>query len=145
MSCVLLLGDILPYFGTYFGVWSSISSEPFNIFSWKFLQVFKNFMAPFYGSVLTLSRLQMHYEEVVYFLSLSLQKVLVLDYPDGFSITLAVTTQINFFSLNPLNFSHSARGHFHVFLSPCVFVYVPLCLKKLSIFWSYIFTGNFSH
>ena len=38
----------------------------------------RNFAAPFYGWGSTASRLQSHYEEVVYFLPLSSQKYLVL-------------------------------------------------------------------
>ena len=40
-------------------------------FSWNFLQIFKSFMAPFYGLGSTASRLQSHYEETVYLLPLS--------------------------------------------------------------------------
>ena len=38
----------------------------------------KSLMAPFYGWDSTVSRLQSHYEEIVYFLPLSFQKFLVL-------------------------------------------------------------------
>ena len=38
----------------------------------------KKFMAPFYGWGSTVSRLQSHYEETVYFLPLSPQEFLVL-------------------------------------------------------------------
>ena len=37
----------------------------------------KNFMAPFYGWGSTISRLQSHYEETVYFLPLLLQEYLI--------------------------------------------------------------------
>ena len=38
----------------------------------------KNFMVPFYGWGSTVSKLQSHYEETVYFLPLSSQNILVL-------------------------------------------------------------------
>ena len=42
----------------------------------KFLQIKENFMAPLWGS--TVSRLQCHYKEIIYFLPLSPQELLVL-------------------------------------------------------------------
>ena len=44
----------------------------------KTLRNFKNFMNPFYGCGSTVSRLQSHYKEIVYFLPVSSQKFLVL-------------------------------------------------------------------
>ena len=69
------------HFGIFwanFGVQFFFSSETFNIFSWKFSQVFKNFMAPFYILSSTVSKLQGNYEQTVYLLPLTPQKFLVL-------------------------------------------------------------------
>ena len=78
ISCPPLLGAILAHFWVHYDVWSSISWQPFNVFSWNFSQISKNFMAPFYGLGSTVSRLQSHLEETVNLLPLSLQKVLFL-------------------------------------------------------------------
>ena len=50
-SCYVLLcwWPFWGILGAYFGVWSFISWELCNIFSWNFVQISKNFMAPFYG------------------------------------------------------------------------------------------------
>ena len=55
-----ILGPIL--------MWGILFLENRSIFfSWNFLQIFKNFMALFYGLGSTVSWLQSHYEETVYF------------------------------------------------------------------------------
>ena len=108
------VGAILTYFWAYFGVWFSVSWEPFNIFWWIFLQIFKNFIDPQQG----------HYEETVYFLPLSLQKVLGL---------------VILFSLNPPPSPSLLGVIFMSFWAHVIFAYVFLCLKNLNIFWWFIF------
>ena len=78
MSCPPLLGAILAYFWAHYGVWSSISWEPFNGFSSNFSQISKNVMVLFYELGSTVSRLQSHFEETVNLLPLSPQKALLL-------------------------------------------------------------------
>ena len=50
----------------------------YGVQTFKTLTLRKNFMAPFWGWSSTVSKLQSHYDEPAYFLSLSPQEVLVL-------------------------------------------------------------------
>ena len=63
-----------------------------TVFSWNFLQIFKNFIDPFYGLSSTVSKLQSHYGQAVYLLPQVLRRA-------GLSITLLGHPLLGYFGV----------------------------------------------